>query len=89
MATMTLTFASHQQGQGLVQCMIGMSLSLLVVMTAFSAFAWIQRSQTQIQTQIDLHQRLHTSFQLVRERVLCIAASALRYLPVKNPLAKA
>jgi len=69
MATVTLIFASHQQGQGLVQCMIGMSLSLLVVMTAFSAFAWIQRSQTQLQTQIDLHQRLHTAFQLVRERV--------------------
>jgi hypothetical protein len=77
MATVTLTFAPHQQGQGLVQCMIGMSLSLLVVMTAFSAFAWIQRSQTQLQTQIDLHQRLHTSFQLVRERVQRAGASEL------------
>ena len=59
----------QQQGQGLVQCMVGMSLSLLVVMAAFSAFAWIQRSQLMLQTQAETQLRLHTALQLFRERV--------------------
>lgn len=63
------TQRKRQQGQGLVQCMIGMSLSLLVVMAAFSAFAWIQRTQLMLQTQAQTQLRLHTALQLVRERV--------------------
>ena len=59
----------QQQGQGLVQCMVGMSLSLLVVMAAFSAFAWIQRGQLMLQTQAETQLRLHTALQLFRERV--------------------
>lgn len=58
-----------QQGQGLVQCMVGMSLSLLVVVAAFSAFAWIQRTQLMLQTQAQTQLRLHTAIQLLRERV--------------------
>ena len=69
MATLISITATQQSGHGLVQCMIGMSLSLLVVMTAFAAFAWIQRSQTLLQTQMDLQQRLHLAIGLVRERV--------------------
>lgn len=52
-----------------MQCMVGMSLSLLVVMAAFSAFAWIQRTQLMLQTQAQTQLRLHTALQLVRERV--------------------
>ena len=58
-----------QQGQGLVQCMVGMSLSLLVVMAAFSAFAWLQRNQLMLQTQADTQMRMYTAVQLIRERV--------------------
>jgi hypothetical protein len=92
MATMRLTALTNQKGQGLVQTMVGMILSLLVVMAAFSAFAWIQRSQTQLQTQIDLYQRLHTSVQWVRERAQRAGApelvtdsqglASLAYVPV-------
>ena len=58
-----------QRGQGLVQCMVGMSLSLLVVMAAFSAFAWMQRSQLLLQTQADTQMRMYTAIHLFRERV--------------------
>lgn len=68
MAPLISKTATQQSGHGLVQCMIGMSLSLLVVMTAFAAFAWIQRSQTMLQTQMDLQQRMHLAIRLVRER---------------------
>jgi len=69
MAPLISKTAAQQSGHGLVQCMMGMSLSLLVVMTAFAAFAWIQRSQTMLQTQMDLQQRMHLAIGLVRERV--------------------
>lgn len=59
----------RQRGQGLVQCMVGMSLGLLVVLAGFSAFAWIQRSQLILQTQAETQWRLHTAMQLLRERV--------------------
>ena len=68
MAAMNTSSINHQRGQGLVQCMVGMTLCLLVVMSAFSAFAWIQRSQTMLQSQMDTHQRMHTAIQGVRDR---------------------
>jgi len=64
-----LIHSRSQSGQGLVQCMVGMSLSLLVVMAAFSAFAWMQRSQLMLQTQADTQMRMYTAAQLFREHV--------------------
>ena len=66
-----------QHGQSLVQCMVGMMLSLLVVMAAFSAFAWIQRSQALLQQQMDMHQMLHQATAKLRERAMRAGASEL------------
>jgi len=78
MAPMNTTHISRQRGQGLVECMMGMTLSLLVVMSAFSAFAWIQRSQTILQSQMDTHQRMHTAIQGVRDRAQRAGAPELK-----------
>ena len=75
---MNTTHISRQRGQGLVECMMGMTLSLLVVMSAFSAFAWIQRSQTILQSQMDTHQRMHTAIQGVRDRAQRAGAPELK-----------
>jgi len=69
MAAVMCKQLNRQQGQGLVQCMVGMSLGLMVVLAAFSAFAWIQRNQLMLQTQAETQLRLHTAIQLMRERV--------------------
>ena len=66
-----------QRGQGLVQCMIGMGLGMVVVLAAFSAFAWIQRSQLMLQNQSDTQLQLHKAIQLMRERVQRAAAPEL------------
>jgi hypothetical protein len=77
-----------QQGQSLAQCMVGMMLSLLVVMAAFSAFAWMQRTQTLLQQQMDLHQMLHQATAKLRERAMRAGASELlvneQNMPVLN-----
>ena len=58
-----------QRGQSLAQCLVGMVLSMLVVLAAFSAFAWVQRTQLMLQNQSDTQQQMHKSIQWVRERV--------------------
>ena len=77
-----------QQGQSLAQCMVGMMLSLLVVMAAFSAFAWMQRTQTLLQQQMDLHQMLHQATAKLRERAMRAGAPELlvneQNMPVLN-----
>jgi hypothetical protein len=77
-----------QQGQSLAQCMVGMMLSLLVVMAAFSSFAWMQRTQTLLQQQMDLHQMLHQATAKLRERAMRAGAPELRVnedsVPVLN-----
>ena len=70
-----------QQGQSLAQCMVGMMLSLLVVMAAFSAFAWMQRTQTLLQQQMDLHQMLHQATAKLRERAMRAGATARFFCP--------
>jgi len=67
----------HQQGQSLVQCLVGMTISLWVVMAAFSAFAWIQRNQLLLQQQMDLHQMLHMANGKLRERAMRAGAPEL------------
>jgi type II secretory pathway component PulJ len=66
-----------QRGQGLVQCMVGMGLGMVVVLAAFGAFAWVQRSQLMLQNQSDMHMQLHKAMQLFRERVQRAAAPEL------------
>lgn len=82
---------STQQGQSLAQCMVGMMLSLLVVMAAFSAFAWMQRTQTLLQQHMDLHQMLHQATAKLRERAMRAGAPELRVnedsVPVLNGIA--
>lgn len=73
----------RQQGQSLAQCMVGMTLCLLVVMAAFSALAWMQRTQTLLQQQMDLHQMLHQATAKLRERAMRAGAPAL-WLNEKN-----
>lgn len=79
-----------QQGQSLAQCMVGMMLSLLVVMAAFSSFAWMQRTQTLLQQQMDLHQMLHQATAKLRERAMRAGAPELKVnedsVPVLNGL---
>jgi type II secretory pathway component PulJ len=58
-----------QQGHSLAQSLLGLLLSMLVVLAAFTAFGWVQSSHRQMQAQIDVHQRLKTGLQLLRERV--------------------
>ncbi len=83
----TLMYAT-QQGQSLAQCLVGMMLSLLVVMAAFSAFAWMQRTQTLLQQQMDLHQMLHQATAKLRERAMRAGAPELlvneQNMPVLN-----
>lgn len=67
----------RHKGQSLAQCLVGMMLSLLVVMAAFSAFTWIQRSQTLLQQQMDLHQILHQASAKLRERAMRAGAPEL------------
>jgi Tfp pilus assembly protein PilW len=79
-----------QQGQSLAQCIVGMMLSLLVVMAAFSAFAWMQRTQTWLQQHMDLHQMLHQATAKLRERAMRAGAPELwvneQNMPVLNGL---
>lgn len=58
----------QQRGQSLVQCLVGMVLGMWVVLAAFSAFAWIQRSQLLLQNQSDIQLQMHKAIQLFRER---------------------
>lgn len=54
-----------------------MSLSLLVVMAAFSAFGWLQRTQSLLQQHMDLHQMLHQAMHTLRERASRAGAPTL------------
>jgi type II secretory pathway component PulJ len=74
---MAAVMLAPQHGQSLAQCMVGMMLSLLVVMAAFSAFAWIQRSQALLQQQMDMYQMLHQATAKLRERAMRAGAPEL------------
>ena len=66
-----------QAGQGLVSCLVGMSLGLTVVMAAMGATTWMQRTQTLLQQHLDTHQRMHTAFIRLQDRALRAGAPAL------------
>lgn len=59
---------SPQGGYSLVQSLLGIWLSLLVVMAALTAYGWIQISHRELQTQIDVHQRLRSALETLRAR---------------------
>jgi Tfp pilus assembly protein PilW len=66
-----------QRGHSLVQSLLGLMLSMLVLMAAFTAFAWVQSSHRQLQTQVEVQQRLRTAMQLLRLRVQRAGAPGL------------
>ena len=66
-----------QAGQGLVSCLVGMSMGLTVVMAAMGATTWMQRTQTLLQQHLDTHQRMHTAFIRLQDRALRAGAPAL------------
>jgi Tfp pilus assembly protein PilW len=66
-----------QRGHSLVQSLLGLMLSMLVLMAAFTAFAWVQSSHRQLQTQVEVQQRLRTAMQLLRFRVQRAGAPGL------------
>jgi Tfp pilus assembly protein PilV len=66
-----------QCGHSLVQSLLGLMLSMLVLMAAFTAFAWVQSSHRQLQTQVEVQQRLRTAMQLLRLRVQRAGAPGL------------
>lgn len=68
---------SHQRGHSLVQSLWGLMLSMLVLMAAFAAFGWVQSSHRQMQTHVDVHQRLRTALHLLRLRVQRAGAPGL------------
>ena len=82
-----------QQGQSLAQCLVGMTLGLLVVMAAFSAFAWMQRTQTLLQQHMDLSHMLHAGNAKLRERAMRAGAPELvindQHMPAWNRMAQA
>jgi hypothetical protein len=57
--------------------LLGLMLSMLVLMAAFAAFAWVQSSHRQLQTQVEVQQRLRTAMQLLRLRVQRAGAPGL------------
>jgi type II secretory pathway pseudopilin PulG len=67
----------NQRGHSLVQSLLGLMLSMLVLMAAFAAFAWVQSSHRQLQTQVEVQQRLRTALQLLRLRVQRAGAPGL------------
>ena len=67
----------NQRGHSLVQSLWGLMLSMLVLMAAFAAFGWVQNSHRQLQTQVEVHQRLRAAFGLLRLRVQRAGAPGL------------
>jgi len=67
----------NQRGHSLVQSLLGLMLSMLVLMAAFAAFAWVQSSHRHIQSQAEMQQRLRTALQTLRLRVQRAGAPAL------------
>ena len=66
-----------QRGHSLAQSLLGLMLSMLVLMAAFTSFGWVQTNHQQLQAQANRHLSLNTSLQLLRERVLRTGAPEL------------
>jgi len=73
----------QQQGHSLVQSLLGLLLSMLVLMAAFSAFGWVQTSHRQLQAQAEVQQRLRSAMHLVRQRVQRAGAAELTFVSGK------
>lgn len=68
-----------QSGHTLAHTLVGMAVSMLVVAAGFALFAWLQNSHRELHTQADVHGRLNTALNLLRERIQRGAAPELSF----------